>query len=183
MDFVTAEETIHRNSFHQKNNFTRENYKNIIYDSGNRCKGIRQMEKDSFNLQHHSEKSRSTCGLCGRLRLLTPTLAQSHGSIRQGALLLVDQDKKMKTLTSQLQSGPGTMISTWQGQFSDIFTTHHPKHISQKLLSAGTVKTMKSPRMHPSSWSRVLPQLWQIEMPRAPISLNPSLLIERRRPR
>ena len=112
MDFVTAEETIHRTSFHQKNNFTRENYKNIIYDSGNRCKGIRQMEKDSFDLQHHSEKSRNTCGLCGRLRHLTPTLAQSHGSIRQGALLLVDQDKKMKTLTSQLQSGPGTMIST-----------------------------------------------------------------------
>ena len=134
MDFVTAEENIHRPSFHPKNNFTRENYKNtIMYGSGNCCKGAQQTEKHSFSLQHHSEKSRSTCGLCGRLHLLTPTLPQSHWSIRQGALLWVDQDKNMGILTSQLQSCPGTMISTWQGQFSDIFTTHHPKDMSQKL--------------------------------------------------
>ena len=37
------------------------------------------------------------------------------------------------SFTSQLQSGPIAMISTWQGQCSDILTTHHPKHKLQKL--------------------------------------------------
>lgn len=37
------------------------------------------------------------------------------------------------SFTSQLQSGPCTIISTWEGKFPDILTTHCPKNIEQKL--------------------------------------------------
>lgn len=104
--------------------------------------------------------------------------AQSHGSIRQGALLWVDQDKKRETHFS------ATVWSRylWFQLDRDSFLTFSPPTIRntygrnycrQVLLRRWNLLGC----IHPHEAESSTFQLWQIEMPRAPISLNPSLLI------